>query len=142
MLSREDYVKVCQTCTKSKFDNKKGLVCSLTMEHANFSNSICPDIEVDPKAEKRQARTATSATAYLDSPTRPTGRPKDLWIGLLMLIGGTVWFIVGIAAINRIFFYPIILVAMGIVYIVKGGGAVNSSKKVNADSDILDDEII
>jgi hypothetical protein len=60
--------------------------------------------------------------AYVDKPNAPTGSSVawgSVGVGALMVIGAVVWFIAGLAA-NIIFFYPPILLILGIVAIVKG----------------------
>lgn len=49
-MTREEYLEFCMICTKRKMDMGKGIVCSLTNEHANFDTN-CKDFVKDPLAE-------------------------------------------------------------------------------------------
>ena len=41
-MKREDQVKICSNCTLRKMNFKRGLLCGLTDEFADFEDS-CPD---------------------------------------------------------------------------------------------------
>ncbi len=41
-MTREERMKFCSVCDKSKFDTKKGILCSLTNAKADFEEE-CPD---------------------------------------------------------------------------------------------------
>jgi hypothetical protein len=91
---RESYLAICQTCSKSKFDRKKGLVCSLTNAHANFDlNSICPSYENDEKFTRIQAAAKKRVTVAMeDDSTASFWRPFSIIFisaGALMCILGT-----------------------------------------------------
>lgn len=64
-----------------------------------------------------------------DSPVRKKKRkPKPrqrsvgfkVFLGVAMIIGAVVWFVLGLQA-NRIFFYPPVLLVLGIIAIAKAG---------------------
>ena len=50
MLTREERLRVCAICKNRKIDLKKGLVCSLTDEHASFEGE-CNNYIHDQKEE-------------------------------------------------------------------------------------------
>lgn len=153
VLTRSEYVKICQSCQKSSFDSKKGVVCSLTNEHANFEGT-CPDYSADEKSIKRAERvekmyeeenisSVYNQPSHNPSSTYKNSSSKTVWNkgfigGLLMLIGGIVWIVVGLA-INRIFFYPIFLIIAGIVSMTKAGNQKVQEMKKPDKSEILDD---
>ncbi|MBL8852786.1 MAG: hypothetical protein JNK57_02325 [Planctomycetaceae bacterium] len=60
---------------------------------------------------------------YLQTPDAATKSwsmsPGMIALGLLMMLGATVWFVVGLAA-DRIFFYPPVLFILGIGTVIKG----------------------
>lgn len=56
-MNRNEHLAFCSKCTKRKFDFNKGIVCSLTMEHADFTN-YCQDFSTDPKELKIQVENA------------------------------------------------------------------------------------
>lgn len=66
---------------------------------------------------------ATSPTSYMEPPSPPTKpwsiSPGKIALGLLMMLGAVVWFVLGLAA-DRIFYYPPILFIIGIASVVKG----------------------
>jgi hypothetical protein len=53
---------------------------------------------------------------------------KQLWVGLAMIAGAIIWFVVGLF-FNVIFFYPAFLVIAGIVAVVRGFIALGSQPK-------------
>lgn len=64
---------------------------------------------------------------------------SGLWGGILMIVGGIVWLIVGLA-INRIFFYPFFLIIAGIVVLVKAANKQVKKTQRRNTSDVLDDK--
>lgn len=91
---REMYLAICQTCLKSKFDRKKGLVCTLTNEHANFNlNSTCPDYDIDEKFTRIQSAAKRRVSAAMeDDSTAAFWRPASpifLIVGAILCICGT-----------------------------------------------------
>jgi hypothetical protein len=51
-MTRQQQLEFCKVCTKRKFDRSKGVVCSLTDEHATFvgeCESFDKDIEYSEK---------------------------------------------------------------------------------------------
>ena len=62
---------------------------------------------------------------------------KTIWGGVAMLIGGIIWFVVGLS-IDMIYFYPLILVIAGIIAIVKGVNDKNRQPK-EGNINVIDD---
>lgn len=54
---------------------------------------------------------------------------KQLWVGLAMIAGAIVWFVVGIFVLDRLFFYPGCLAIAGIVAAVRGVIALTNQSK-------------
>ena len=52
-MTREDYIKVCATCTKRSFNPKVGIICGLTNAPADFKGT-CPDYNEDENAVKQE----------------------------------------------------------------------------------------
>ncbi|NOQ70792.1 MAG: hypothetical protein GQ574_02255 [Crocinitomix sp.] len=95
---REGYLEICQTCTKSKFDRQKGLVCTLTNAKANFDlNKSCPDYQKDEKFTRIQAAAKKRVSAsQSDESTAAFWRPVSLIfiiIGILFCIVGLIGFL-------------------------------------------------
>lgn len=156
MLTRDQYLAVCNTCLKRQFDKQKGIVCQLTGEHASFDQT-CPDLEVDQLAVRRNERiekhkqelsgglddisisgssSSTSSSPFSSEKKMLSGGAGT---GALMVIGGVVWLGVGLAA-NRIFFYPFFLIIGGIVVLVKAGAKKAKEIQQPDRSEILDDD--
>lgn len=45
-MTREEYIKICSTCTNRKFNPKQGIICGLTDRPADFELS-CPNYNED-----------------------------------------------------------------------------------------------
>lgn len=143
MLTRQEYVAICETCVKHKGDFKRGIVCSLTDDYANF-DTTCPHYEKDELAVKRIARMkqhiqseSASTSGVFEAEAKMLN--SGLWGGILMIVGGIVWLIVGLA-INRIFFYPFFLIIAGIVVLVKAANKQVKKTQRRNTSDVLDDK--
>ena len=52
-MKREEHLKFCKRCKKQEFNSKKGIVCSLTGEIADFENE-CPDFEEQKFIKKKR----------------------------------------------------------------------------------------
>ena len=158
MLSREEYVAVCETCIKREFNSKKGIVCSLTKEHADFEDT-CLNFEEDPLAIDRKKRMEKHKDQMLTRqlsrenfvPTLNKNRKRGPFAvernmmngsagtGILMIIGGLVWLFLGLQS-DYIFYYPIFLVIGGVIVLIKSG--IKKAQEIQRPdtSDILDDK--
>lgn len=141
-LTREEYVAICETCLKRKNSFKAGIVCGLTDAHANFVNT-CPDFEKDQLAvdriERMKKEEATPAFNSQPFSTEKKMLSSGILGGILMVAGGIIWIIVGLA-VNRIFFYPFFLIIAGIVVIIKGLAQKANEIQKPDTSNILDDK--
>ena len=140
MKTRQEYLAICQTCLKSKFDKKKGIVCTLTDEHAAFHTNDCPDYDPEKKAIRRQEATKQRVKEAKEE-------EKGLFSGKAGIVGGTIitilglaWIILGLVLMNRFFFYPIILIIGGIISISKGIGKKAKNNRID-QSTVIDDEL-
>ncbi len=55
-MTRQEHLKFCKVCTKQKFDAKKGIICGLTSEIANFEGNcenFVKDQELSIKEEQK-----------------------------------------------------------------------------------------
>lgn len=138
--TRDYYVSVCQTCHKSTFDRKKGLLCSLTNEYAAFEKE-CPDYAAEEKAVKRQEAHVRRKIEEVESSSGIFGGKAGIVGGIVLVVIGVLWFVLGIAFIDRIFFYPFFLIVAGIISINNGANKRNVTIK-REQYDTLDDEII
>lgn len=135
-MTRQEQLAFCQKCTKREFSPKQGLVCSLTSEKATFQGE-CPDFEIDQQEERNLKMVEENRKAEEGSSLSGT-----IIGGVLMIIGAIVWFVVGIAALDRIFFYPPVLLVLGIISIVKGVNKQNEERKRRRiDNTVLDGDL-
>lgn len=62
MLTRGQYIEICKRCTKNSFDPKKGIICGLTKDIANFEHK-CPTYEADETYEEEATTDEFAYTA-------------------------------------------------------------------------------
>lgn len=144
-MNRETRLESCRVCMKRKFLMEKGIVCSLTGEHATFDFD-CPDFEADAiaidkqkdKEKLQQAEDLKSATGGLNQ----IGIKNGAVAGLIVLLLGMAWLILGVVYLDRIFFYSFVVIGLGISLIVKYYIKLAKQKKkedfLKRQSDILD----
>ncbi|MGN0187821.1 MAG: hypothetical protein ACI392_08790 [Paludibacteraceae bacterium] len=77
-MTREEYVAICRNCKLRKFDAHKGIVCSLTGEHASFADE-CENYKED---EKELARIELKETEYQGSLGISGWLAFFLWVGV------------------------------------------------------------
>ncbi len=134
-MDRAYRLQYCKQCNLRNFNREKGVVCSLTGEHATF-DATCESFDRDEDEAKKiqlQKQQATQTQASSGSKTN-----MGIIGGSLAIVGAIVWFFGGLA-INRIFFYPFFLVVYGIISIVKGVNQMKAEKSKIVYNDILDD---
>ena len=144
-MNREEHLEYCQVCAKREFSMKKGLICSLTGEWADF-DPLCDNYEPDQKAfDSRAVKRALLAEEQLASDTSGLSRfgiKNGIVAGIILIIIAIAWFVVGIVSLNRIFLYPFGLVVLGIIAIIKGFGHtkkyLDKKQKSVTDAEILD----
>lgn len=113
----------CRVCTNRKMDMQTGLICSLTSAKPNFSD-ICPSFKADEtqiaylrQREQQIANETEDTSGYFAAEEK--GVKKGVMGGVLMIVIALVWFFGGLA-VDRIFFYPPVLLLFGIYAVVKG----------------------
>lgn len=107
---------------------------SVPSSHAGFPIASPPVINPGPVAgvgaQANMAsgpwgasQTQASSATYMEMPSPPAKTwsisPGKIALGLLMMLGAVVWFVLGLAA-DKIFFYPPILFLFGIGSVIKG----------------------
>ena len=129
-LLRKEYIAICQQCEKSTFNSKKGVVCSLTQEHADFDTE-CKDFKLDEISVKRAKR----VDDYMNDNDRDSFDSVDsnhratLKSGISFLVIGYVLLFLG-ASIGLVMLLSIILALTGKIFIVIAiVGKLNDSKK-------------
>lgn len=147
-LTREEYLEFCQICTKRSFNMNKGMICSLTQEHAAYDEDNCPDFELDELAqEKKAVQDKIRQAEILESQTfgmAKFGIKNQVAAGIVIIALAVIWLLVGLS-FNWIFYYPFFLIIAGVVVLIQGLNEESKKarkKKINTSSDIIDDEII
>ena len=123
-------VDQCQQCCKSQA-NGLDLICTLSGKKENFYGE-CPNFAqvgtqsaaIPPKVEEQKGKVKEKSSrlvgeiAEYDKAGSTSGTGK-IFLGILMIIGAFIWFFGGLAA-GIIFYYPPVLLIIGIITIVKG----------------------
>lgn len=106
----------CNRCLNKKFNPKKGVVCGLTGEQATFDID-CPDYAEDKVAKKEQDRyDAAQKDRVLKEETlglNSFGVKNQKTASYIILTIGVIWLVAGVMA-DRIFFYPFVLIIVGV----------------------------
>ena len=147
-MTRAEQLKYCQICLNRTFSNQEGIICKLTNQKADF-NTQCPTFEKDVDAYYHQK--------LIEMKRQGSRMPKDYVFGLekygikngivagiALLIIGFGWFFIGLKY-DFIFWYPLILIIVGLFVLV--GGIFNEiiRQKIKKDSQQImfnDDEIL
>lgn len=51
-MIRDEMLKFCKVCRNREVDLKRGMICKLTREYADFSEN-CPNYDYDEQEDKR-----------------------------------------------------------------------------------------
>jgi len=100
-----------------------GLVCGLTNEKPAF-DPTCANFRIDqPEADRlvqleRAAKEEDEASTGFFEPEKQAIK-KGVWGGIAMIAIAVIWFVGGLAA-GYVFYYPPILLALGVYAIFKG----------------------
>jgi hypothetical protein len=132
-MTLDEQLKLCRVCELRKFDVNVGVVCSLTNAKPNFDR--CPTFKIDQPEATRLAEVERNAreseeTGNGGSSLESKGIKMGVLGGVIMITISVFWFFAGLAA-DRIFFYPPILLVIGIYAVIKGvlGGNIAGRKK-------------
>ncbi len=143
-MLREQRLAYCKQCLKRSFRTDKGIVCSLTGEHATFDVS-CADYEEDSDlVAKNKERNRILEEKELNSETwglSSIGIKNLVVVGVIFLVLSIVAQAVLFFSFGLISLYPIIVFALAIATIVKGVSR-NKEKKKKKQGDILDDQLL
>jgi uncharacterized membrane protein (DUF106 family) len=137
-MDRALHLRFCKQCTLSKFDRNKGIICSLTSEHANFENN-CSDYQVDEKEkthlewrlEQEKQRKIEDDSMGLHK----IGITNPVYVSITVIILAITWIFIGIFFLEGIFIIPIIVFFVGVGIVIKG---LMKKKKIKNLGDILD----
>jgi len=127
-MTTSERLRYCKVCSQRKMDIQTGIYCGLTGQKPAFEGK-CEKMIVDQaELRKEKARLLArqqheeKANSYF-APERK-GMKKGVLGGFIMILIAVIWFFGGLA-IDRIFFYPPVLLIIGIVAIIKGAAERN-----------------
>ena len=143
-MERGEHLKYCTTCVKREFNSKKGIVCSLTGDLADFDptcnnfvfDSALLEFERQKKLQKEQkiAEQDTFGLARF-------GLTKTIILGVLLILGGLIWLTAGLK-ISLVFYYPIAMIISGIILLFKGlFDEIRKPKRIKSNEHIIDEEL-
>jgi hypothetical protein len=121
-MTLDERLKYCRICENRKMNSAIGLVCVLTNEKPNFETN-CPDFKIDQlEADRlvlleRDAKEEDESSGYF-APEKKAIKMGVLG-GVIIIAIAIIWFIVGLIN-GYIFFYPAILLAIGVYALIKG----------------------
>lgn len=86
------------------------------------SKSKCPScgepmFVEDPDEIRRKRAALAEGGDHSPQPGRSVSGGAG--IGILMMVGAVVWFVVGLVVIDRIFIYPFVLFVLGLIQLVR-----------------------
>lgn len=122
-MNHEHRQQFCMKCLNRQLDRKNGgWACKLSGKQPEFDET-CPDFSQDEDAAKRlEVLENQEIEIALESETgglHQAGIKNGVVAGFLFILGAIVWFVAGIVFLDRIFFYPIAMVIIGIGLIIK-----------------------
>ena len=142
-MDRAARVKICEKCLKRDYSAKKGIVCSLTGEHAAFEVT-CPDYAEDEKevASIKAYQDAQKNDQFSSEPFRMEKKALSSGIlgGSIAMVIAVVWFFTALS-FDRIFFYPPVLFIIGLIGVIKGIADKNKEMKKQKEDSILDSDL-
>lgn len=127
-MELSEKLQYCRVCEKRKFSSTIGIVCGLTSAKPAFEVK-CNDFALDQAeaqsvlARERAATESEPASGGFFAPEQK-GMKKGIVGGVIMIAIALVWFFGGLA-VDRIFFYPPVLLIIGVIAIVKGAAEGN-----------------
>ncbi|MCW5909728.1 MAG: hypothetical protein KIT62_01580 [Cyclobacteriaceae bacterium] len=121
-MTIDEQLKYCRICDNRKMNPAFGLVCGLTNEKPAFEIN-CPDFKIDQGEADRLIQLEHDVKEEEESTGMFAPEKKAIkmgvWGGIIMIAVALIWFIAG--WINGyIYFYPPILLGIGVYAIIKG----------------------
>jgi hypothetical protein len=121
-MTINERLKYCRICENRKMNPAIGLVCGLTNEKPNFETN-CPDFKIDQPEADRLVKLERDAKEEEESSGHFAPEKKAIKMGVvggvIVIAIAIIWFVVGWVN-GYIYFYPAILLALGIYGIIKG----------------------
>ena len=122
-MTMSQRLRYCKVCSNRKMDIQTGIYCGKTGQKPGFEGK-CESFIVDrEELKKEKARQLVQQQQELKESTyfapEQKGMKKGVLGGMIMILIALVWFFGGLA-VDRIFFYPPVLLIIGVVAIIKG----------------------
>lgn len=141
-MTRDFHLSFCKKCSLRSFNSKKGIVCKLTGEHADFETE-CPSFDLDEVASERVEREDKVKAAHrLKEETfglDKFGFSNRLAAAKGLVFIGLIWFTLGIGLVERIFFWPLGMILFGVVFwIVEGKKKLDAKRIKRGELDDID----
>jgi len=111
----------CPSCGKPLAEDK--IVCTNCNYSRRLGRKLSAKMEVPPAKPERTKKVKTKVAKADDGQLRPQRSSLNggkILTGLGMMVGAVVWFVLGLFLLNRIFFYPPILLIVGIGTLING----------------------
>ena len=141
-MERADRVAFCERCIKREFSPQKGIICSLTMEQADFQGNCkgySEDIEEAGILDQKREELANQVVQQESLGLTALGISNGITAGFMTMFLAIAWFAIGYFYMDRIFFYPPILFVIGIITAIRGVNKKKRKKVVKNNEDLLDD---
>lgn len=117
-MTKEQRLFYCTQCTNRGFDRNLGVVCKLTKAEPAFEIS-CADYSQDvAMLTQMEQRRKDQEIIDSNNSLSPNTNAGIIW-GIIMMAGAVVWFVLGYMA-GYIFFYPPVLLIIGLIAVFKG----------------------
>lgn len=121
-MTIDERLKYCRICENRKTNLAIGLYCGLTNEKPDFEPN-CSNFKIDQPEADRLVKLEREALAEEESSGNFAPEKKAIKMGvlggLLMIAIAIIWFVVGWVN-GYIYFYPPILLVIGIYAFIKG----------------------
>lgn len=127
-MTTSERLRYCKVCLHRKMDIQTGIYCGMTGQKPAFEEK-CDSFSVDQNELQKERARQLARQKHEEkengffTPERK-GMKKGVLGGLIMVLIAVAWFFGGLA-IDRIFFYPPVLLIIGVVAIVKGAAEGN-----------------
>lgn len=121
----------------------EGIVCGLTSLKPSFEeNCISFNLDQEEKEKVEEAKRLTEEAQLKDDTMGLSsfGVKSMSLAGWIVISISIIWFLGGFLFLSSIFFYPIILLVLGIITVVKGNRKRNKSIPKHHKKDILDSD--
>ena len=119
-------LRFCKVCSHRKMDIQAGIYCGKPRQKSAFEGK-CESFSGNQQELKKEkvrqiARQQHDQKESSYFAPEQKGMKKGVLAGLVMILIAVVWFFGGLA-VDRIFFYPPVLLIIGIVAVVKRAAA-------------------